>query len=54
MDQHPEFSTGFVRLPNRAVLRLSGADRLTFLQGYRKAARAHRHAGSHPGPGDSA
>jgi folate-binding protein YgfZ len=33
MDQHPEFSTGFVRLPNRAALRLSGIDRLTFLQG---------------------
>ncbi len=33
MDQHTAFSDGFVRLPNRAVLRLSGADRLTFLQG---------------------
>ncbi len=33
MDQDIPFSTGFVPLPNRAVLRLSGADRLTFLQG---------------------
>lgn len=33
MDQHSALSTGFVRLPNRAVLRLSGADRLSFLQG---------------------
>src|ERR1700748_3968431 len=33
MDQNPEFSTGFVRLPHRAVLRLSGEDRLKFLQG---------------------
>jgi folate-binding protein YgfZ len=33
MDQDIPFSTGFVPLPNRAVLRLSGPDRLTFLQG---------------------
>jgi folate-binding protein YgfZ len=33
MDQHSALSTGFVRLPNRAVLRLAGADRMTFLQG---------------------
>jgi len=33
MDQKADISTGFVRLPNRAVFRLSGPDRLTFLQG---------------------
>jgi folate-binding protein YgfZ len=33
MDQKAEISTGFARLPNRALLRLSGPDRLTFLQG---------------------
>ncbi len=33
MNQDSALSTGFVRIPNRAVLRLSGADRLTFLQG---------------------
>jgi folate-binding protein YgfZ len=33
MDQQPEISNGFVRLPNRAVLRLSGPDRQAFLQG---------------------
>jgi folate-binding protein YgfZ len=33
MSQIVENTTGFVRLPNRAVLRLSGPDRLAFLQG---------------------
>lgn len=33
MNKKAEISFGFVRLPNRAVFRLSGPDRLTFLQG---------------------
>jgi folate-binding protein YgfZ len=33
MDQAAEIATGFVRLPNRTVFRLSGPDRVAFLQG---------------------
>lgn len=33
MTRHDTYLSGFVRLPNRGFLRLSGPDRLTFLQG---------------------